>query len=64
MDKLYQAIVVNKQKAIVGFIIAALVAYFSKHGIDIETLTVREFVEMLIYGLIGYGAVYTKRNKA
>jgi len=63
MDKLYQAIVVNKQKAIVGFVVVSLAAYFSKYGIDIETLTVKEAIELIVYGVIGYFAVYTKRNK-
>jgi hypothetical protein len=63
MDKIYRAIVVNKQKAIVGFVIAGAVAYFAKFGIDIETLTVKEAIELIVYGVIGYVAVYTKRNK-
>lgn len=63
MDNLYQAVVANKQKAIVGFLVAAVVAYFAKHGIDIETLTVKEALELAVYGLIGYVSVFLKRNK-
>ena len=63
MDKIYQAIVVNKQKAIVGFVFGFVATYLAKYGFDIETLTVRELLEQVVYGLIGYIGVYLKENK-
>lgn len=63
MDKLYSAIIENKQKAVVGFVVAGAVAYFAKHGIDIETLTVKEALEIVAYSIIGYVSVFVKRNK-
>lgn len=63
METIYRQIVENKQKAVVGFVVAAAVAYFAKHGIDIETLTVKEALEMVLWGVIGYVSVFFKRNK-
>jgi len=63
MEKIWNALVANKQKAIVGFAVASLAAYFAKHGIDIETLTVKEASELVLYGVLGYVGVYVKRNK-
>lgn len=63
MDKLYTAIVANKQKAIVSFVVAAVTAYAAKHGFDIETVTVKEALELIFYGVIGYVGVYVKRNQ-
>lgn len=63
MDSIYQAIVVNKQKALVAFVFGILATYFAKHGIDLDTITVKEFFEQIASGLIGYFAVYAKANK-
>lgn len=63
MDSIYQGLIANKQKAIVGFVVAGAVAYFAKHGIDIETLTVKQALELICYGVVGYVSVYLKRNK-
>jgi len=63
MDSIYQSIVVNKQKAIVGFVVAFIATYLAKFGFDLETLTVKELLEQVAYGLIGYVSVYVKRNQ-
>lgn len=63
MDWLYNQLIANKQKAVVGFIMAALTAFFVKHGIDITTLTVHDALQMLFYGALGFVGVYLKRNK-
>lgn len=60
---LYTLLVANKQKAIVGFVLTAVAAYFAKYGIDINTLTVKEALELLAYGILGYLGVYSTRNK-
>lgn len=63
MEKLYSFLIENKQKAIVGFVVAAATAYFAKHGLDLETLTVKQALEMVVYGVLGYTAVWFKKNK-
>lgn len=63
MDTLYKEVIANKQKAVVGFAVAAVVAYFSQHGFDLDTLTVREAVEALLWGVAGYVSVWFKKNQ-
>lgn len=63
MDAIYQQVIANKQKAIVAFVFGFLATYVAQYGFDLETLTVRELVEQVIYGLIGYVGVYLKANK-
>lgn len=63
MDKLYEQIIANKQKAIVGFVVLLIGSLFAKHGIDITQITVADAIQALAYGVIGYVSVYLKRNK-
>lgn len=61
--KLYELLIENKQKAIVGAIVAMAVSFFAQHGIDIEQMTVKEALETLLYGFVTWVAVYFKRNQ-
>lgn len=63
MDKLYEQFIANKQKAIVAFILGVVGSYIAKYGFDIQTLTVGQLIERLIYGAIAYVGVYLKANK-
>lgn len=63
MDALYQQLIANKQKAIVGFVLGFIATYVAKYGFDFETLTVKELLEQVLYGIVGYVSVYLKRNK-
>lgn len=63
MDFIYKELISGKQKAIVGFIFGFLATYVAQYGFSLETLTVKELVEQVVYGVIGYVGVYLKRNK-
>lgn len=62
MDFLYNQFVAGKQKAIVAFVVTALVAFLVKHGVALPESAGQTF-EALIWGLVGLVSVYMKRNK-
>lgn len=65
MDKLvwlYDNLVAGKQKAIVAFIVTAVVAQASQHGVD-TSLTLEQALEALLWGVLGFVGVYFKRNQ-
>lgn len=62
MEWLWNQVVAGKQKALVGFILTAVVAYASKHGLDLN-MTLAQALEALLWGILGYVGVYVKRNK-
>lgn len=62
MDFLYNQLIAGKQKAIAGFLAAALVAFLAKHGLVLPSDASAVF-EALAFGLIGLVSVYLKRNK-
>jgi len=64
MDKLYVSLIANKQKAIAGFIVTFVATYVAQYGLDIQSLTLAQFIEQVVYGLIAYVGVYLKRNKS
>lgn len=63
MDWLWNQFIANKQKAVVGFIITAVVAFFAKHGVDLDSITLKQALEALLWGILGFVGVYIKRNK-
>lgn len=63
MDWLYSQLIANKQKAVVGFIVTAAVAYFAKHGIDLGAITLKQALEAVLWGMLGFVGVYVKQNK-
>lgn len=63
MDFLYQQLVANKQKAIAGWLAAALVAFVAKHGVTLPG-DAADVLSALVLGLIGLVSVYLKRNKS
>lgn len=67
LDKVHSLISVvydNKQKAVAGFVVASIGSYLLQYGIDIETLTVKEALELVAYGVAGYIGVYiAPKNK-
>jgi hypothetical protein len=63
MDFLYNQLIANKQKAIAGFISAAIVAFLAKHGLVLPANGV-DVLQALGFGLVGLVSVYLKRNKA
>lgn len=63
MDALYQQVVAGKQKAIAGFVVTFLATYVAQYGFNIQTLTLGQVVEQLVYAMIGYGSVYLKKNQ-
>lgn len=62
MYSLYKLVVINKQKAILGFVIAFSAPYLAKVGFTLDT-TLKEVLESLVYGTIGYAGIYLKANK-
>lgn len=63
MDFLYQQLVAGKQKAIAGFLAAALVAFLARHGVTLPA-DASDVLQALAFGLIGLVSVYLKRNRA
>lgn len=63
MDWLWQNFVAGKQKAIVGFVVTAVAALLAKHGIDLDAVTLKQALEAVLWGLLGFLGVYVKRNK-
>lgn len=63
MDFLYNQLIAGKQKAIAGFLAAALVAYLARHGVTLPGDSA-DVLQALAFGLIGLISVYLKRNKA
>lgn len=62
MDFLYNQFVAGKQKAIVAFVVTALVAFLVKNGIVLPDNAAATF-EALLWGLVGLVSVYLKSNK-
>lgn len=62
MDFVYQQFIAGKQKAVVAFIVTALVAFLVKNGIELPENAAQTF-EALIWGVVGLVSVYIKRNK-
>lgn len=60
---LYELLVIGKQKAVVAGVVGVVVVYAAKHGIDIETLTVKEAVEIVVSGVIVAVSVFLKKNQ-
>lgn len=63
MDTLYNQLIAGKQKAIVGYVVVALVQYLSDHGF-VAPDHFADVLTALLVGLLGYVAVYLKRNQA
>lgn len=63
INTLYDLIVTGKQKAIAAFVVGVVSTYVVKYGFDIETLTVKEAIEQLVYGVIAYAGTYIPTNK-
>lgn len=63
MDWIYNQFISGKQKAIAGFLAAALVAFLAKHGVILPG-DAGDVFQALAFGLIGLGSVYLKANKA
>lgn len=63
MNSIWEQLIANKQKAVVGFASGAVIAYFAKHGLDLNTLTVGDALRMLGSGVFAYVSVFVKRNK-
>ncbi len=62
MDFLYNQLISGKQKAVVGFVATALVAFLAKHGVVLPNSATDVF-QALLWGLLGLGGVYLKKNK-
>jgi hypothetical protein len=62
MDFLYQNLIAGRQKAIVGFVATALVAFLVKHGIVLPD-TATDVFQALLWGVLGLVSVYVKKNK-
>ena len=63
MEAIYQQFIAGKQKAVVGYVVVALVQYLSSMGIKLPD-TAGDVLTALVVGILGYVAVYLKRNKA
>lgn len=63
MDAIYNQLIAGKQKAVVGYVVVAAVQYLSELGFKLPDNT-GDVLTALVVGLIGYVAVYLKRNKA
>ena len=62
MDFLYNQFIAGKQKAVVAFIVSALVAFIVKHGVALPD-NASETLQALVWGVVGLVSVYVKRNK-
>lgn len=62
MDWLYEQFVAGKQKALVGFIVTAVVAFLVKNGVQLPANSA-EVLQSMVWGLVGLVSVYMKRNK-
>lgn len=62
MDFLYQQLIAGKQKAIAGWLAAALVAFLARHGVALPN-DASDVFSALLWGLVGLVSVYLKRNK-
>lgn len=62
MDSLYNQLIAGKQKAVVGYVVVAAVQYLSSIGIKLPD-NAGDVLTALVVGVIGYLAVYFKRNK-
>lgn len=63
VNTIYELLVVNKQKAVVGFVVGAVVTYAAKYGLDLNTLTVSEALELVVGGAVVAVGVYLKKNQ-
>lgn len=59
---LYDKFVVGNQKAIVGFVLAAVATFVASQGWTLDT-TIGEVVESVVSGVIVGGSVWFKSNK-
>lgn len=62
MDWLYQQLIAGKQKAVAGFLAAALVAFLADNGVQLPA-DAKEVVSALLLGVVGLVSVYLTRNK-
>jgi hypothetical protein len=62
MKNLYQLLVVGNQKAIVGFVVSAILSAVAVFGINGD-MTVREALAVSLTGLLTALSVYFKSNK-
>lgn len=62
MDFIYQQFIAGKQKAIVGWLAVALVAFLVKHGVVLPA-DASDVFSALLWGLVGLVSVYLKRNQ-
>ena len=62
MDAIYNQLIAGKQKAVVGYLVVALVQYLTSMGIKLPENT-GDVLTALVVGLLGYVAVYLKSNK-
>jgi uncharacterized membrane protein (DUF441 family) len=62
MDWLYENFVAGKQKAVVAFVVTALVAWLVKHGVELPE-DASDTLQALAWGLVGLVSVYLKRNQ-
>lgn len=63
MDWLHQQLVAGKQKAVAALIVAGLTALATKHGINLDGITGTQLVQAVVYGVIGFVAVFYKKNQ-
>lgn len=63
MDWLHQQLVANKQKAVAALVVAGLTALASNHGINLDKVTGTQLVQAVVYGVIGFVAVFYKKNQ-
>lgn len=63
MDWLHQQLVANKQKAVAALVVAGLTALASNHGINLDKVTGTQLVQAIVYGVIGFVAVFYKKNQ-
>ena len=62
MDFLYNQFIAGKQKAVVAFLVTALVAFIAKHGVVLPD-NAADTLQALAWGVVGSVSVYLKRNK-
>lgn len=62
MDFIYTQFISGKQKAIAGWLAAALVVFLAKHGVSLPG-DANQVFSALLWGLVGLVSVYLKRNQ-
>lgn len=58
----YSLVVLNKQKAIVAFVVGAISAFVVRHGWTLD-ISLRDALQALLVGVIAHAGVYLKANK-